>query len=68
MTGFGNKTIGAVCSEFNLMFREIQRGLAKKGVTVEAEMTIKEIAAANDKEPMAIFEDIHGLVYENQDM
>ena len=68
MTGFGNKTIGAVCSEFNLMFREIQRGLAKKGVKVEAEMTIKEIAAANDKDPMAIFEDIHGLVYENQDM
>ena len=68
MTGFGNKTIGAVCSEFNLMFREIQRGLAKKGVKAEAEMTIKEIAAANDKEPMAIFEDIHGLVYENQDM
>lgn len=68
MTGFGNKTIGAVCSEFDLMFRDIQRGLAKKGVKVEAEMTIKEIAAANDKEPMAIFEDIHALVYENQDM
>ncbi len=68
MTGFGNKTIAAVCSEFNLMFRDIQRGLAKKGVKVEAEMTIKEIAAANDKEPMAIFEDIHALVYEKQDM
>jgi len=68
MTGFGNKTIGAVCSEFNLMFPVIQRGLAKKGVKVEAEMTIKEIAAANDTDPMAIFEDIHGLVYENQDM
>jgi hypothetical protein len=68
MTGFGNKTIAEVCSEFNLMFRDIQRGLAKKGVKVEAEMTIKEIAAANDKDPMAIFEDIHGLVYENQDM
>ena len=68
MTGFGNKTIAAVCSEFNLMFPVIQRGLAKKGVKVEAEMTIKEIAAANDTDPMAIFEDIHGLVYENQDM
>ncbi len=68
MTGFGNKTIAEVCSEFNLMFRVIQSGLAKKGVKVEAEMTIKEIAAANDKDPMAIFEDIHGLVYENQDM
>jgi len=68
MTGFGNKTIAAVCSEFNLMFRDIQRGLAKKGVKAEAEMTIKEIAAANDKDPMAIFEDIHALVYENQDI
>jgi len=68
MTGFGNKTIAEVCSEFNLMFRDIQRGLAKKGVKAEPEMTIKEIAAANDKDPMAIFEDIHGLVYEKQDM
>jgi hypothetical protein len=66
MAGFGNKTIGAVCSEFNLMFPVIQRGLAKKGVKVEAAMTIKEIAAENDKDPMAIFEAIHALVNEKQ--
>jgi len=48
------------------MFPVIQRGLAKKGVKVEAEMTIKEIAAANDTDPMAIFEAIHALVNEKQ--
>lgn len=65
MPGFGNKTLAAICSEFDLMFPVIQRGLAKIGVTAEAGMTIKEIAASNSKDPMAIFEDIHALVTEN---
>ncbi len=62
MPGFGNKTIAAVCSENNLMFREIKRELADVGINVKAEMTIKEIAAENGIEPMAIFEAIHGIV------
>ncbi len=66
MPGFGKKTLAEVCSEFNLMFPVIQRGLVKRGVKAEAAMTIKEIATANDKEPMAIFEDIHAVVSEKQ--
>ena len=62
MPGFGNKTIAAVCSENNLMFREIKRELADVGIKVKAEMTIKEISAENGIEPMAIFEAIHGIV------
>lgn len=62
MPGFGNKTLAEVCSEFNLMFPVIQRGLAKNGIKAEADMTIKEIAAENDTAPISLFEKIHGLV------
>ena len=68
MSGFGNKTLAALCSEYNLMFPVVRRGLAQKGVEVKAEMTIKEIAAANDKEPMAIFEILHEIINEKKDI
>ncbi len=64
--GFGNKTLAEICSEFDLMFPVVRQGLAKRGVKAEADMTIKEIAAANDKNPMALFEDIHGVVSEKE--
>ena len=64
MPGFGNMTLAAVCSEYNLMFPAIQRGLDGKGVTAEAEMTIKEIATANEMDPMSVFELIHEVVTE----
>jgi len=66
MPGFGSKTLGEICAEYNLLFPAIKRGLAGKGVKADADMTIKEIAAANKKDPMAIFEDIHGLVNEGR--
>ncbi len=62
MSGFGNMTLAAVCSEYNLIFHDIRRGLQEKNVKVNADMTIKEIATANGKDPMAIFEDISSLV------
>jgi Domain of unknown function (DUF4405) len=65
MPGFGNKSFAAVCSEYNLMFPVIQRSLAQKGVKAEAEMTIKEIAAANEMDAMALFEVIHAVVNES---
>lgn len=68
MPGFGNKTLAALCGEYDLMLQVIRRELARKGVKAEAEMTIKEIAAANDKEPMAIFEVIHEIVNEKKDI
>jgi len=67
MQGFGNKTLAAVCSEYNLMFQGIQRGLAKKDVKAEAAMTIKEIAAANGIDAMALFELIHTVLNESPD-
>jgi uncharacterized protein DUF4405 len=68
MAGFGNKTLAALCNEYNLMFQVVRQGLAKRGVKADAAMTIKEIAAANDKDPMAIFEDLHEIVNEMQDI
>jgi len=64
MSGFGNKKIAALCSEYNLMFQTIRQGLAKNGVKAEADMTVKEIAAANEIDPMAIFEILHELTRE----
>jgi len=66
MTGFGKMTLGAICSEYNLMYQVVRQNFAKKGVTAEVEMTIKEIAAENDKNPMEIFELLHGIANEMQ--
>ncbi len=68
MSGFGHKTLGGLCSEYNLMFPVIRKGLADNGVKAEAEMTIKEIGAANDKDPMAIFEILHDIITEKKDI
>ncbi len=62
--GFGNMTLASMCSEYNLMFQDIRRGLEKKDVKADADMTMKEIAAANGKDPMAVFEAIRSLVDE----
>ncbi len=62
--GFGNMTLAAMCVEYNLMFQVIRRGLEKKGTKAGVDMTMKEIAAANGKDPMAVFEDIRSLVDE----
>jgi len=67
MSGFGNKTLAALCGEYGLMFQVIRRELKQKGVEVDIEMTIKEIAAANDKDPMAIFEVLHEIINEKKD-
>jgi len=64
MSGFGNMTLGAICSEYDLMFQVVRQNLAKSGLKAEAGMTIKEIAADNDKNPMEIFELLQGIANE----
>ena len=66
MSGFGKMTLGAICSEYDLMFQVVRQSLAKSGVKAEAKMTIKEIAADNDKNPMEIFELLQGIANEMQ--
>jgi len=59
--GFGNMTLGAVCSQYHLVISTILRELKEKSLHATAEQTIKEIAKKNTMEPMAVFETLHGL-------
>jgi len=51
-----------VCTEFGLNPTEIQHAFADKGVKADPSQTIKDIAAANKMEPMAVFEIIRDAV------
>jgi len=54
--GFGRRTLDQVCTEFNLGMSDILHVFSEKGIAAEPAQTIKEIAAGNRMEPMAIFE------------
>ena len=60
--GFGRKTLEQVCTELKLDCAVVAEGLHAKGLTIEAGRTIHEIAEANGKEPMQIFEAIRAVV------
>lgn len=60
--GFGRKTLEQVCSELQLEYATVAKGLQAKGLTVEAGKTIHEIAEASGKEPMEIFEAMRAVV------
>lgn len=60
--GFGNMTLGAVCSRYDLVIPTIIRGLKKKSINATPDNTIKDIAKENSKEPVAVFEILHELV------
>ena len=60
--GFGRKTLEQVCTELQLEYATVARGLQAKGLTVEAGKTIHEIAEASGKEPMEIFEAMRAVV------
>ena len=66
MSGFGTMTLGNICSEYDLMFQVVRQSLSESGLEAESGMTVKEIAANNDKNPMDIFELLHGIVNEKQ--
>ena len=60
--GWGKKVLGDVCAEYGLDEDEIISKLAGKGITAEGGKAIKEIAAANDLDPMGVFEALHEIV------
>ncbi len=60
--GFGRKKLAEVCADFGLNLPEIIHALSRKGVKAASEKTIKEIAAENNTEPMAIFEIIRNAI------
>lgn len=54
--GFGKRLLADICAEFNLHIPDIVSALGKKGVKADPAKSIKEIAAENDTNPMAVFE------------
>ena len=60
-SGWGKKKLSAACDEFGLDLDQIITKLGDKGLVAEAEMNIKEIAGANEIDPMGVFEAIHEI-------
>lgn len=63
-SGWGKKKLSDACDEFGLELDNIIAKLGDKGVIAEAEMNIKDIAGANDIDPMGVFEAIHEIATE----
>ena len=62
MPGFGNMTLEEICRKYQLDLAVLIKGLNDRGIKSEKTMTVKQIGAANGKEPMAVFEDIHSTL------
>ena len=60
-SGWGKKKLSEACDEYGLDLTRTIDGLTAKGLVAEAEMNIKEIAAANDIDPMGVFEALHEI-------
>ena len=54
--GFGRKKFADICREYRLNCPQIKEELASRGIKVEPNQTIKEIAAGNGIDPFALFE------------
>jgi len=60
--GWGKKKLSDVCERYGLKQERIIHKLSDKGISADGDSTIKEIAAANDLDPMGLFEALHGIV------
>ena len=65
--GFGRKKLAEVCADLGLDIHEIIHALSKRGIKAKSDQSIKEIAAKNNMEPMAIFEIIRDSSTDSQD-
>jgi hypothetical protein len=61
LTGTGNLTLADLCSQYNLNIKAITRGLAKEGLQVSEELTIKKIGEKNQVSPIDIYEKIKAV-------
>lgn len=57
-TGTGSLTLDKACQKFNLNLEQVIKGLKKEGYTFKTDMTMKQIAAANQKSPVDIYEEL----------
>lgn len=63
--GLGRKVLSELCREYGLDQQVILAALAAKGVQADPQQSLKQIAAANDSDPHALFEIIHDAAVTN---
>lgn len=61
-SGWGKKMLSETCNEYGLDFADIVAKLGTKNIKIQGDMSIKDIAAANEIEPMGVFEALHDIV------
>ncbi|WP_028583322.1 DUF4405 domain-containing protein [Desulfogranum mediterraneum] len=59
--GLGRKVLKDLCQEYGLDLEKVSAALEAKGVQADPGQTLKEIGAANDTDPHALFEILHGV-------
>ena len=64
-SGMGKKKFVDLCHEFNLDVADMVTQLEAKGLKVNPENSMKEIAEANDSGPMQVYEAMREVVEEN---
>jgi len=64
--GFGHRTLADICTEYHLDMPKILRSLALKKIIADPKQTIKEIAAANETDPHALFMVLQDIANEKQ--
>ncbi len=65
-SGMGKKTIGQLCEEIGEDCDMIIAGLKKRGMTIDPEQKLKDLAAENDMGPMQVYEAMVEIVNENK--
>jgi len=65
-SGMGKKTIGELCEEIGQDCAMIVEGLKERGMSVDPDQKLKDLAAENGTGPMQIYETIVEIVNENQ--
>jgi hypothetical protein len=60
--GTGNLTLADFCVQYNLSSKKVIRELKGRGISVSADLTLKEIASQNQTSPIDLFETIKNIV------
>lgn len=59
--GLGRKVLSDLCNDYSLDTTQVLNAFAARNITATADQTLKEIAEANNSDPHALFEIIHGV-------
>jgi len=61
LPGLGRRSLADICQEYNLKIPLVLRALTENGITAKAELSIQEIAAQNNKNPIDIYDIVKTL-------